>query len=106
MAQRQKEELSRERFVEVFGASIIDQWGIDWEMLGDDSRAFDDPAKRLNINRILSKMDKIRSHANPDFYRLYGESFMIKRDMDTTLKYSQEYTGLCRYPDGAARSHY
>ena len=100
MAQRQKEELSRDRFVDVLGESIIDQWGVDWEMLSDDSRAFDDPTKRLNINRILSKMDKIRSHVNPDFYRLYGESSMIKREMDTvhsdrldsvTIKYFTSY---------------
>ena len=105
MAKRQKEELTRERFVDVFGETIINQWGIDWDILSDDSRAFDDATKRLNLNRILSKMDKIKSHVNPDFYRLYGESSMIKREMDTvhsdrldnvTIKYFTSYFPCAR----------
>lgn len=82
MAKKQREELSRERFATVLGTDIVDQWSIDWATLGDDSLAFDNTEKRSCLNFIIVKMGNLKTNLSTDFYTLYGEVSMIKRQMD------------------------
>lgn len=85
VAQRQKEVLVRERFVEIFGEDTIEKFshnkGIDWALLRDTQVPFDSAAKRTALHHIKVFLSCHESShgSNEQFDSLYNNVLRLSQ---------------------------
>ena len=77
-SQRLADIFRRDKFVKVLGEEIVSGWKVDWDTLENSSISFDNAAKRSNIYRIITKIDKIDSFSE-EFEILYARSMRAYR---------------------------
>ncbi|QOL19366.1 hypothetical protein [Candidatus Bodocaedibacter vickermanii] len=98
VALKQREVLVKERFVELFGAEAIEELGINWETLGDETTSFDHPDKRNALHSVKGFLRRqARTHRDSEAFELLhtdvlrlSESILIVHEdrlMEHTAKY-------------------
>jgi hypothetical protein len=81
ICQRQATILTRENFVSVLDADVVDVWGIDWPIFQNQSLPFDAPQKRVALKIISEKLGKEDLSADNKII-LYGHVAQFKNQMD------------------------
>ena len=81
IARRGAEVFQVEKFNRVFGAPIVEGWGIDWSILGDADIPVTDPTKRNNLRMLLSKIEQVEQRPEG-----YANIFLEVHDVSGAMK--------------------
>ncbi len=83
ICQRQSTILTRENFVSVLGADVVDAWGIDWIVFQNTSISFDDPSKSRMMRTINQRLTTLsRSHFDDGFFDILGKFETIRKQIE------------------------
>ena len=81
ISRRGAEVFQVEKFKRVFGAPVVEGWGIDWSILGDADIPVTDPTKRNNLRMLLSKIEQVEQRPEG-----YANIFLEVHDVSGAMK--------------------